>query len=58
MFARMLFVLPANITQADSGKVFLVRIVSMGVGLIRSTSPSRVHENPVDTDTRPAREAD
>lgn len=37
-----------RIEQADSGKSMLVRIVSMLVGLIRSTSPSRVHEDSVD----------
>ena len=47
-----------RIAQADSGKAFLVRIVSMLVGLIRSTSPSRVHENPVDYGTRPTRKTD
>ena len=47
-----------RIAQADSGKAFLVRIVSMVVGLIRSTSPSRVHEDSVDYGTRPARETD
>ena len=31
--------------KADAGKAMLVRIVSMLVGLIRSTSPSRVHED-------------
>ena len=35
-----------RLDQADSGKAILVRIVSMLVGLIRSTSPSRVHEDP------------
>ena len=34
-----------RIEQADFGKSILVRIVSMLVGLIRSTSPSRVHED-------------
>ncbi len=37
-----------RIEQADTGKSMLVRIVSMLVGLIRSTSPSRVHEDSVD----------
>ena len=37
--------------QADSGKAILVRIVSMLVGLIRSTSPSRVHEDSADYDS-------
>ncbi len=37
--------------QADSGKSMLVKIVSMIVGLIRSTSPSRVHEDSVDYST-------
>ena len=30
--------------DADSGKLILIGIVSMLVGLIRSTSPSRMHE--------------
>ena len=47
-----------QITQVDSGKAILVRIVSMLVGLIRSTSSSRVHENLVDYGTPPARESD
>ena len=34
-----------RIDSADSGKAILVRIVSMLVGLIRSTSPSRVYED-------------
>jgi hypothetical protein len=33
-----------NQDQADSGKMILIGIVSMLVGLIRSTSPSRMHE--------------
>ena len=37
-----------RIEQADSGKLMLVSIVSMLVGLIRSTSPSRVHEDSAD----------
>jgi len=36
-----------HMVSADSGKVILVRIVSMLVGLIRYTSVSRVHENSV-----------
>jgi len=32
------------LAQAEPGKEILVRIVSMLVGLIRSTSPDRVHE--------------
>ena len=47
-----------RIAQANFGQAFLVRIVSMGVGRIRSTSLSRVHENLVDIGTRPARETD
>jgi four helix bundle protein len=35
-----------RIESADEGKAMLVRIVSMLVGLIRSTSPYRVHEEP------------
>jgi len=34
-----------RIDSGDSGKAILVRIVSMLVGLIRSTSPSRVYED-------------
>jgi four helix bundle protein len=34
-----------RIASADQGKEILVRIVSMLVGLIRSTSTDRVHEN-------------
>ena len=41
-----------RIEQADSGKAILVRIVSMLVGLIRSTSPSRIHEDSSDYGTR------
>jgi four helix bundle protein len=37
-----------RIDSADSGKEVLARIVSMLVGLIRSTSASRVHEDPAD----------
>ncbi len=44
--------------QADSGKRSLVPIVSMLVGLIRSNSPSRVHEDSVNYDTRPVRATD
>ena len=47
-----------RIEQADSGKVILVRIVSMLVGLIRSTSPSRVHEDSADYSTRTAESID
>jgi len=36
-----------RIDSADAGKAILVRIVSMLVGLIRSTSGSRVYENPL-----------
>ena len=35
-----------RIDSADAGKAILVRIVSMLVGLIRSTSASRVYETP------------
>ena len=41
-----------RIEQADSGKAILVRIVSMIVGLIRSTSPSRSHEDSAEYGTR------
>ena len=34
-----------KLVEADPGKAILVRIVSMLVGLIRSTSPDRVHED-------------
>ena len=34
-----------RIDSADAGKAILVRIVSMLVGLIRSTSTSRVYED-------------
>ena len=37
-----------RIDSVDSGKAILVRIVSMLVGLIRSTSPSRVYEDSAD----------
>jgi len=37
-----------RIESADAGKAILVRIVSMLVGLIRSTSGSRVYETPTD----------
>jgi four helix bundle protein len=33
-----------RLVEAGAGKTILVRIVSMLVGLIRSTSPDRVHE--------------
>ncbi len=36
------------VESADDGKALLARIVSMLVGLIRSTSPSRLHEDPAD----------
>jgi len=36
------------IESADDGKAMLASIVSMLVGLIRSTSPIRVHEEPAD----------
>ena len=41
-----------RIEEADSGKAILVRIVSMLVGLIRSTSPSRSHEDSAEYGTR------
>ena len=41
-----------RIEKADSGKAMLVRIVSMLVGLIRSTSPNRVHEDSEEYSTR------
>jgi len=39
-----LLVVKKLLAQAEPGKEILVRIVSMLVGLIRSTSPDRVHE--------------
>jgi four helix bundle protein len=39
-----LLVAKKRLEQAEPGKQILVRIVSMLVGLIRSTSPDRVHE--------------
>ena len=39
-----LLVAKKRLAQAEPGKEILVRIVSMLVGLIRSTSPDRVHE--------------
>ena len=49
-----LYVLIAKkiLQQADSGKMILVRIVSMLVGLIRSTSSSRVYEDSVKYHTK------
>ena len=47
-----------RIDSADSGKAILVRIVSMLVGLIRSTSASRVHEDSADYCTRRAESTD
>ena len=41
------------IVSADPGKAILVRIVSMLVGLIRSTSASRVHEDSTEYGTGP-----
>jgi len=43
-----------RIASADEGKAILVRIVSMLVGLIRSTSASRVHEDPAAYGAGPA----
>jgi len=43
-----------RIASADAGKAILVRIVSMLVGLIRSTSASRVHEDPAGYGAGPA----
>lgn len=40
-----------KLVEAGPGKAILVRIVSMLVGLIRSTSPERVHENTVSYET-------
>ena len=37
-------VVKKRIDSADAGKAILTRIVSMLVGLIRATSPTRVHE--------------
>ena len=41
-----------KLAEAGPGKAILVRIVSMLVGLIRSTSPDRVHEDTVFYQTR------
>ena len=41
-----------KLVDAAPGKAILVRIVSMLVGLIRSTSPNRVHEDTVAYETR------
>ncbi|MEM0967302.1 MAG: four helix bundle protein [Verrucomicrobiota bacterium] len=40
-----------HLDSTQDGKVMLVRIVSMLVGLIRSTSGSRVHEEPANYDS-------
>jgi four helix bundle protein len=47
-----------RIETSESGKTMLVRIVSMLVGLIRSTSPSRVHEDSVDYSTNRSESVD
>jgi hypothetical protein len=41
-----------RLDQADSGKATRIRIVSMRVGLIRSTSSRRVHEDSADSGPR------
>ena len=41
-----------RLVEAGPGKAILVRIVSMVVGLIRSTSPDRVHEDKASYVTR------
>jgi len=41
-----------RLKEADSGKMILVPVVSMLVGLIRSTSPSRVHEDSAEYHTK------
>jgi four helix bundle protein len=41
-----------RLVEAGPGKAILVRIVSMLVGLIRSTSPDRVHEDKASYVTR------
>ena len=41
-----------KLAEAGPGKAILVRIVSLLVGLIRSTSPDRVHEDTVFCETR------
>ncbi|HMP77470.1 MAG TPA: four helix bundle protein [Kiritimatiellia bacterium] len=43
-----------RIESADSGKAILQRIVSMLVGLIRSTSASRVHEHSAEYGAAPS----
>ena len=47
-----------RLEQAEAGKAMLVRIVSMLVGLIRSTSPGRVHEHSADYGARSAEATD
>ena len=47
-----------QITQADSGKENLARIVAMLVGLIRHTSSLRLHEKSTDYGTRQAGSSD
>lgn len=44
------------IESADEGKAMLASIVSMLVGLIRSISPIRVHEEPADYGAEPREE--
>jgi hypothetical protein len=41
-----------RIDRVNSGKAILVQVVSMLVGLIRSTSSSRVHEGAVEYSMR------
>ncbi len=58
--AACLYVLVAKkrINSADSGKLMLMNIVPMLVGLIRSTSASRVYETPAEYSTGYAESVD
>ncbi len=47
-----------RLKDADSGKMILIPIVSMLVGLIRSTSPSRVYENSIKYHTKKTESVD
>ena len=47
-----------RLARAEQGKEILVRIVSMLVGLIRSTSADRIHEERAEYETDDRRLAD
>ena len=47
-----------RLVRAEQGKEILVRIVSMLVGLIRSTSPDRIHEEQAEYEADSRRLAD